>query len=389
MTQTQRKRIIMLIDSLGMGGAERLLAIYMRHFDTARFEARVCALQVRDNNPISNDIQQSGIPVDLVSVPHLRNLSGVPRLLSYLRRQQADLLHTQLEFADTLGGIAAKIAGIPVVTTLHTFDDPPDHTRTFWRLKLRWWLLRHLFNRVIAVSEGTRQHHIRMGNLLPDKVVTIYNGIDLSRFITSYNQSKRLVNRQALGIPPHAPLLITVAVLRQPKGLQYLIEALPAILEAVPETYYLVVGDGEHGDALKALAKTHQVAERVIFTGVRNDIPDLLALSDVFVLPTLGEALPTVLAEAMAAQKPIVVSKVGGVPEMVEHGLNGLLVPPAKPARLAEACIQILQNPDQARAIARAGWKIVEKRFNVHKQAHCVGDLYQQLLTEQGNKGEV
>ncbi len=385
MMQTNRIRIVMLIDSLGLGGAERLLPVCLQHFDTTRFDLRVCTMQVRDGNPIATNIRQLDIPVDLVPLPRLTDPRGLPYLLHYLRRQQTDQLHTQLEFADTLGSIAAKIVGIPTVSTLHTFDDPPQGSRTYWRLKLRWWVLRHFCDRVIAVSEGTRQHHLRLGSLAPDKVVTLHNGIDLSRF-TKPDKTDYLAGRQALGIPPDAPLLTTVAVLRPAKGIQYMIAALPAVLEAVPETRYLVVGGGEHENALKELARSHGVAERVIFTGVRNDIPDLLAISDLFVLPTLGEALPTVLAEAMAAQKPIVVSKVGGVPEMVEHGRNGLLVPPTDPASLAEACLQLLQNPDQAQAMGRAGQEIVERRFNIRRQGQHLGDLYQELLIKHNGK---
>ncbi len=383
MTQTNRTRVVMLIDALGLGGAERLLAIYLQHFDTTRFDLRVCAMQIREGNPIAANIRQLGIPVDLVPLPRLTDPRGLPRLLRYLRRQQTELLHTQLEFADTVGSIAARMLKIPTVTTLHTFDAPSKGSRAYWRLQLRWWVLQHFCNRIIAVSEGTRQHHIQMGNLAPNRVITLYNGIDLSNFARC-DETERRAKRKILGIPPNARVLITVAVLRKPKGLQYLIKALPTILEAVPDAYYLIVGDGEHKDTLKTLAQTYGVTERVIFTGVRNDIPDLLAISDLFVLPTLGEALPTVLAEAMAAQKPIVVSNVGGVPEMVEHGLNGLLVPPAEPASLAEACIQLLQDPDQAQALARAGRKIVEERFNIQKQVQLLGNLYQEILTESG-----
>ena len=377
-------RVAMLIDSLGMGGAERLLTIYLQHFDTSRFEPRVCALQIRENNPIAADIQRLGIPVDLVSVPHLRDLRALPRLVRYLRRQKIDLLHTQLEFSDTLGSIAAKIAGIPAVTTLHTFDAPAPGTRLYWRLKLRWWVFRHFSDRVIAVSEGTRQHHLKMGQLPPDKVITLYNGIDLSRFTPVTAESRR-ATRAEFGIPPQAPLLITVAVLRPPKGIQYLIEALPRILQAMPQARYLLVGDGEHRAALQALAQKHSVAERVIFAGSRTAIPDLLAAADLFVLPTLTEALPTVLAEAMAAQLPIVASKVGGVPEMVEDRRNGLLVPPAEPASLADACLKILQNPAQAQAMAAAGRQIVEEKFNITRHVQQLGDIYQEILAARGH----
>lgn len=380
-SQNLRKRIVYLIDALGLGGAERLLPIYLQYLDTNRFEPRVCALHVKDNNRLATEIQRLGIPVDLLSLRHLRDLRGARNLLHYLRRQQTDLLHTQLEFADTLGSFAAKWVGIPTVSTLHTYDNPPPRSRTYWRLRLRWWSLARFCDRIIAVSEGTRQHHIRVGKLPPEKVVTLYNGIDLSRF-NHLVELDRPTMRQALGLPPDAPVLVSIAVLRQPKGIQYMLEALPSILAQVPAAHYLVVGSGEYADTLKDLARQQGVADRVIFTGARQDIPELLAISDLFVLPTLTEALPTVLAEAMAAVKPIVVSKVGGVPEMIEHGHNGLLVPPANPAHLAEACLQLLQNPAQADALACAGRKIVEQRFNIEQQVQRLGELYEGLLAQ-------
>jgi glycosyltransferase involved in cell wall biosynthesis len=382
MAQRQPRHIIFLIDSLGLGGAERLLVTYLQHFPIDRFEARVCACNVRDGNPMADDIRRlTQIPVDMLLMRRLTDPRGLPRLLRYLHEQRADLIHTQLLSSNILGGIAGKMLGIPVVSTQHIYDAPPKGTRSYWRRQLMWWVLRHCHDRIIAVSEGTRRHHLRMGRLAPDKIVTLYNGIDLSAFTAGF-EANRQATRRALGIPPDAPLLITVAVLRPAKGIQYLLEALPAILEAMPEARYLVVGSGDYEDHLKGLATSYGLADRVIFTGVRHDVPNLLSISDLFVLPTLDEALPTVLAEAMAAQKPIVASRVGGVPEMVEHGCNGLLVPPADPASLAHACLQVLQNPDQARAMACAGREIVEQRFNIQRQVGRLGDLYQQVLAE-------
>jgi glycosyltransferase involved in cell wall biosynthesis len=383
MAHTHRSRIVFLIDSLRMGGAERLLSGYLQHLDTSRFEARVCALDVRDGNPIADDIRRLGIPTDLIPVRKLRDISAVPRLVRYLRQKQTDLLHTQLEAADTLGTTAARILGIPIVSTLHTLEEPRKGSRIHWRLTLRWWLLRHFCDRVISVSEEARQHYLRRGELPPDKVITLHNGVDLDRF-AGVSATARLSGRQAFGIPLDAPLLITVAVLRQPKGIQYLIEALPSILAAIPTVRYLVAGSGDYEGALKELVKTLGLVDHVIFSGARSDIPDLLAMSDLFVLPTLGEALPTVLAEAMAAQKPIIASNVGGVLEMVEHGRNGLLVPPADPARLVEACLHLLQNPAQAQAMGRAGRQIVEQHFDIRKQVQCLSDLYQETLAKRG-----
>jgi len=373
---TEKKNILWIIDGLGMGGAERLMVPYLHHLDRTRFTPRVCVLQEKNGNPMAAKIEQLGVPVDLLPIPKLRTPSGIPQLRRYMQQHQIDLVHTQLEFANILGTLAARWQHIPVVCTLHTFDDLDQADRSAWHIRLMWAVLRRFSNRIIAVSEEIRQHHLRLARFSPDRTVTLYNGIDLSRF-----QQQATDVRTGLNIPQDAPLLLTVAVLRQPKGIQYMIEALPSILTAVSNAYYVVVGDGAYADALQQAAMQHGVADRIIFTGVRHDIPDLLAASNIFVLPTLLDALPTVLIEAMAAGKPIVASGVGGVPEIVEDGRNGLLVSPAQPQELAASCIQLLQNPTQAHQMGDAGQQIAADKFDIHKQVARLGDIYMELFT--------
>lgn len=384
MTVQKRIRLVMLIDSLGLGGAERLLATYLEHFDVTRFDLRACVFNVRDGNPIADDVRQLGIPVDLVPIPKLRSLTGLPRLVRYLREQKADILHTQLQFANALGSIAGRVLDIPTVSTLHIVDEVPRSQRASLRGKFAWWSLRRFCNRIIAVSDAARQHYLASGNVSAAKITTMYNGIDLTHF-TGSSDAERREKRAALGVPPDAEVITTVAVLRRAKGIQYQIEALPKILKLVPNAYYLVVGDGQYRHALELAARQHRVADKVIFTGARKDIPELLAMSDVFVLPTLDEALPTVLAEAMAAGKPIVACRVGGVPEMVEDGRNGILVPPAEPDQLANACLRLMQQPDQAQKMGQAGREIVKNKFNIVKQVQKLSDLYLDLLKRSNN----
>jgi glycosyltransferase involved in cell wall biosynthesis len=250
---------------------------------------------------------------------------------------------------------------------------------------MMWQTLRHFSDRIIAVSEETRQHHIRHAHFAPHKTVTLYNGINLAPFEAA-GASERQAIRQELGIPPDVPVLTTVAVLRRPKGIHYMLEALPQIVQAVPEVRYLIVGDGEQRATLRDLAAAQGVAEQVIFAGSRSDVPAVLAASDIFVLPTLTEALPTVLAEAMGARKPIIASAVGGVPEMIERERNGLLVPPAEPQRLAEACIRLLRNPAAAQMMGHTGRTIAHERFEITLQARRLGILYQELLTNRRRK---
>lgn len=374
-------RVLYLIDSLRMGGAERLLVSYLKHLDSTQIEPRVCALQIREGNPIGEQILQLGIPVDTLLVKNLRDITALPRLLAYMRRHKIDLVHTQLEFANTLGNTASWILGIPSIATMHTLNDPEKGSKTYRRIAIMLWILRHFCNRVVAVSEETRRHHLRVGGNKPENVITLYNGIDLTPFQQIRDEEIQAMRSQ-LGIPTSAQVLTTVAVLRQPKGIQYLIEALPAILQGNPEAYYLIVGDGDYRSQLEEQVRDLGVERKVIFTGYRNDIPQLLEMSDIFVLPTLTEALPTVLAEAMAASKPIIASKVGGIPEMVIEGKNGLLLSPQNAEELAAACLNLLQNPSQAQEMGKAGRKIVEERFNIPVQVKMLETLYKELLNE-------
>ncbi len=376
-----RARIVYLIDTLGMGGAERMLVNLLEHMDAARFDVRVCVIAVREGNPMAAEVERLRIPVDLVPIPRLRRIDRFPALVHYLRQHQTQLLHTQLEFSDTLGNIAARLVGIPSVSTQHTLDAPPRGSRSYWRHQLMWWSLRNFCDRVITVSNVARQHLLAVGRLPSEKVITLYNGIELSRF-QEVDPEVRAVLRSSLGLPADAPVLGTIAVLRPPKGIQHMVRAMPSILAAVPDAHYLVVGGGPHEGVLKEQARQLGLAERVVFAGMRDDIPALLATLDVFVLPTEDEALPTVLAEAMAAAKPIVASAVGGVPEMIEEGRNGVLVPPGNAERLAEACIDLLKNPQRGAQMGRTGFHIANERFNIHRQIATLTNLYQQLIGE-------
>ncbi len=359
-----------------MGGAERLMIPLLEHLDRAEFDARVCVLQDRDGNPIADEINRLGISVDNLPVSRLRDPFALPRLICYLKRSKADLVHTQLEFSDILGNTAAWVLRRPSVSTIHTMASP---VRSYYRQKLQWLSHQCFCNRVISVSECARRNYLSRSGVRDSKVTTIHNGIDLSPYREKTQSECRSI-RQMLGIANNALVVITIAVLREQKGIQYLLQAAPLIIEAVPEAHFLIVGAGDHLGPLMRQTASLGVWGRVSFLGQRNDIPDLLSIADLFVLPTLMEALPTVLAEAMAAGIPIVASAVGGVPEMVTDNVNGLLVPPRNPTQLARSCIGLLSAPLKRLAMGAAGRKAVFTKFLISRQVQQIEQLYRELL---------
>lgn len=375
---TAKHKIIWMIDSLGPGGAERMTFSIINNLDREKFDIRVCALQVQHGNPVAKELESIGIPVDLLNIPNLRHPANLPKILNYLRTYRPHLIHTQLEFADIFGNVAGFLLHIPSVSTLHTLGNP-DQGTAYWRNKIMWLCQKYFCSRTIAVSESTRQHHILYGKLPAQKVITVYNGIDLPSFGKQNPDSVKEI-RHFFDIPENVTVLLTIAVLRELKGIQYMLEALSKIIKQVPNVRYLIVGDGNYDETLKAMAKSLGIQEYVIFAGQRRDVPELLGLCDIFILPTLTEALPTVLIEACAAQKAIIASSVGGVPEIVTDGINGRLVPPADSQSLEKACLDLIPHKGQIEAMGLAGLQIAQEKFDIRQQILSISNLYQDLI---------
>jgi glycosyltransferase involved in cell wall biosynthesis len=247
-----------------------------------------------------------------------------------------------------------------------------------------WMALRLFCDRVITVSEEARRQYAAESGIPSRKLVTIHNGIDLDRFQRVEPRPARAAVRREFGLADDAILLTTVAVLRPPKGIQFMIRALSSLITSFPNVYYLVVGDGVHAQTLHDEALQNNVKDHVLFAGSRKDIAYLLSASDIFVLPTLTEALPTVLAEAMACHLPIIASAVGGVPEMVQTGRNGILVNAGDPAELSVACAQLLADANLGTNMGEKGWQLVNEKFNVKRQVLQLQEQYLALIDRHG-----
>jgi len=214
------------------------------------------------------------------------------------------------------------------------------------------------------------------------KIVVIRNGVDLSRFSEPPEPGKL---RQELGLAAGTPLVAVVSRLAHLKGLEDFLEAVAHISPRFPAARFLVVGETNpqhrhYLDELKSLAARLGVADRVIFTGLRSDVPALMSSVDVSVMPSLNEALSNVLLESMAAGAPVVATRVGGTAEALTHGETGLLVPPADPSALAASIARLLEDGGMAARLGRAARQAIEDRFSVDRMVRTTEDLYLDLL---------
>jgi glycosyltransferase involved in cell wall biosynthesis len=213
------------------------------------------------------------------------------------------------------------------------------------------------------------------------KIVVIPNGVDLSRF--EGVESRALFDE--LGIPGDAPVVVVVSRLNRLKGLEQFLEAAALIAPQFPAARFLVVGDANPNDraywsVLTGLTERLGISERVIFTGLRTDVPKVLASATVAVMPSLNEALSNVLLESMAAGAPVVATRVGGTPEAVEDRVNGLLVPPADAPALAQAICSLLADPVRAARLGQAARQSINERFSMERMVSATEQLYLALL---------
>jgi glycosyltransferase involved in cell wall biosynthesis len=228
------------------------------------------------------------------------------------------------------------------------------------------------FDQLIAVSKSivAKIADERPG-LAP--VSLIYNGVDLSRYD---DQTPASDLHETYGLETGSRIVGVVARLEPEKGHQTLIDAWPHVLRSVPDAYLLVIGEGSMRDALEQRAAFNRVAHRVVFTGRRDDVPAVTAAFDVAVLPSHREAQGLSILEAMALSRPVVASDVGGIPEMVDDGVTGLLVPHDRPEALAAAIVRLLQDRAYAARIATAGHDLVHDRFCIELMVRANEAIY-------------
>lgn len=383
-----KHRLIYIIDSLNMGGAEKLLLQTVIQLNKKHFTPRVCALQERGSDTFKDEIDRHGIALDVLNIPRLCYPSAIPRMVKYLREHQAALVHTQLQYSDIIGTIASRLVKIPSLCTVHTLVKRESSLPMRLKQRLEWYVHSRYCRKVITVSEASRLNYLQFNTSCPSaKVVKLHNGIDLQRF-PHIDRNQQLRIKATLGISERRKVLISVAVLRKEKGIQYGLKALTQVIQQIPDVLYLIVGEGAYRSRLEGIVEAMGLQKHVIFTGHRDDIPQLIAVSDIFLLPTLTEALPTVLAEAMASGIPSIATTVGGIPEMISNHHNGILVPPADADRLAAACLEMLLNVEGAGKMGQAGTLVVQEKFNIKLQVERLEEMYRKVIFHSGAQDE-
>jgi len=391
-------KVIHVITRLDHGGSAQNTLLTCLGHDRARFDPLVIAghpgrwdAQGGDAATRENQrrLQERGLPCELLptltrEVHPIKDLKTIQRLTRIFRRERPVIVHTHTSKAGAVGRIAAQAARVPVV--VHT---PHGHVfyghfgRTLSRLFLeteRWLARRTTW--LIALTEAERDEHLARGVGRADRFAVVPSGIELERF----RRMAGVVGHRpdAFDCPPDALVVGSVGWLTPIKGYRYLIEAVARLRPAHPRLHVVLIGTGDLRAPLAALADRLGIRDRVRFLGQRADIPACLAAMDLFVLPSLNEGMGRALVEAMAAGRPVIATRVGGVPAVVEHRRTGLLVPPADAAALAVAIDELARNSGWAKQLAEAGQQSIGARFSAAHMVRGVEAVYEQALAGVG-----
>ncbi len=360
-------RTVLVVSNHGeiVGGGEISLLALVQGLDRTRWKPEVV---VPCEGEVAVRCREAGLRTHVISLPGIINAKHhVIKYILLFRKMIIEtgsvIVHANGSRAMFYAGLGGWLAGRPVIW----------HVRVADRDRYLDRLLFHLAKVVVVNSQAVA---CRFARASPRKIRCIHNGVDLKRFTP---RMPSVDIRGALGIPDAAPVVTSVGRFVSFKGYEHLLEAARLVCDVRPEVHWVLVGEGELKGTLIARARTLGIEKQVHFTGWREDTPEMLALCDLFVLPSLGEHFGRVLIEAMAMAKAVVATSAGGVPEIVIHGETGLLVPPAEPNLLAEAVLALLADPARAERLGLAGRRRAEALFSLQGHIQAVEAVYGEL----------
>lgn len=344
--------------------------------------------QTGSEGSLIETVQERGIPLILEptlvrEVNPVKDLLVIWRLARLMRQGKYTIVHTHSSKAGIVGRWAAKLAGVPVI--VHTVHGWGHHERQHPLIRAYYIGLEKLTlpitDKLIVVSSLNIDKGLADGIGKPENYVVIRSGIELDRF--GHPQVSREATRAAWGIPQDAVVIGSVTRLSPQKAPLDFVQAAAQVAQRYPQTYFMMVGDGPLRGEVEALAAELGIADRLVLTGLRRDVPELMAAFDLFALSSLWEGLPRVLPQAMATSLPIVATACDGSAEAITEGVNGFLVPPGEPAVLAERLCQLVADPVLAKQMGAAGYARVAE-FSDRGMVDALATLYRELLIAKG-----
>lgn len=360
MTSERKLTILQVSAAHTIAGAEMHLITLAREFGARGHRVLITTFTGR---PFGDRLREMGLDVRPVTLGLRWKVAprALREMVKLIRAEKVDIVHTHLSTSSINGTIAARLAGIPAVSTVHGLN----HKGSF--------LLAH---HLITVSEAAKAN-LRRQRVPEEKITVVHNGVDLRRFSSPRPREEA---RRRLNLPPDALVVGNIARLAEIKGYQYALEAIAKVKHEWPTLRYVIVGQGSELPMWQAQVRTLGIGDHVVFLGFRADVPEILSALDVLLFPSLMEAMPMALLEAMAMRVPVVATNVGGIPEVLGEG-TGILVPPKDSDAIAGALRRLLKDPQARQRLGAAGRQRVEKNFTLELMVDGTLEVYRRLVS--------
>lgn len=365
-------RVCHVLHTLGPGGAQDLLVGLADAAPTAGLTVQVLSLTPTTGQVLADRLAAAGVSVASLELAGRWDPRGLARTRRVLAGWAPDVVHTHGKHADIAAGYAARRLGVPQVSTLHLIEEVEGRGRRIKQLAAAA-VRDSSAARIVAVSGAQRDWYLRTFRPDPARVVTVHNGVPRPPVLPAEELGRV---RAELGVVGSGLLATMVGLMRWDRGHRELISAAPHI---PPDVTLALVGDGPQRPALEGFARRHGGGARIVFVGYRRDVPRLLAASDLVVHPSLADALPTALIHGMAAGRPVVGTRVGGIPELVLPDA-GVLVPPGDENALAEAVTDLARDPARRRSLGCAARRRFDEAFEATGWARRLRALYEEVL---------
>jgi glycosyltransferase involved in cell wall biosynthesis len=370
----RRLKVLHVVPHMHIGGLEKVIVNLWGHLDRHTIEMSVCCQL--EKGVLGESLQQAGCEV--LQLPVSRRKTDYftwVKLCRLLRARRFDIVHSHSVHAFIDCALCTLLAGVPRwVHTFHFGNYPhlPKHYLAAQKY------LGPLARQLVAVGYAQRDSLVRHLCYSPRMLEVIWNGVELEDH--GYDDSRRRALREELGIVDGMTVIGSVAVLTEQKGIPVLFDAARSMLQARSDLRFVVVGGGPLEDSLRRRCREMGLADRVVFTGWREEASEMLKLFDIFVMPSLWEAMPIVLLEAMAAARPVVATTVGDIPRIIEDGETGLLAPAGDPEALADRLLRLAGDSDLRHRLGDAGNRSYKERFTAQPMAVAYEHLYQRLM---------
>jgi glycosyltransferase involved in cell wall biosynthesis len=387
-------KVIHVITRFDKGGSAENTYLTVLGLDKKKYEvylvrglspdSRMSRLEAAGVEENLAEAEKSGVRIITISelvrnINPAKDIKAFFRLMRIFRQEKPDIVHTHTSKAGILGRWAAFLVKTSII--VHT-----PHGHIFWGYFNSWKTAVFIFlerltaritDRIITLTEQERKDHVRIAVAAEEKFAVIHSGVDLRNFLDVSVDPADM--REKLGIPRGSFVVGTAGRLTPVKGQRYLIEAAAKVIQQVPGAMFVFLGDGELLAGFTETASVFGIKDHLKFLGWRPDVADVMSTFDVFVLPSLNEGMGKVIVEAMAMGKPIIASKVGGIQDLVAHGENGLLVPPADSEALAYAILDLYESPDKRRRMGDAG-KRISAAYSIDEMLLKVDETYETCL---------